>query len=200
MATESPIRNDDGTSTSTANWGTAFLSPEFISGLQIAIAQSVRAINVPIHHTSVDAIQPQETSQNQQSTSGATEVPASRLQSQGMFSAPFFQTTDKAVTPCNLSAVIAHAEPHWDGHHTMPSDAIAGFNDDLSHGKNMPTGFEKAFILGPGSTPIPAKLVTKILSHTFIELSELIPENLEDPQAETMTFSIVSSRIVPKET
>lgn len=34
--------------------------------------------------------------------------------------------------------------------------------------------------MGPGHAPIPAKLVTQILSHKFIELSELIPENLED--------------------
>ena len=172
MATELPIRSDDGTSTSTANWGTAFQSPEFISGLQIAIAQSVRAINVPIHRTLLDAIQPQENSQNQQSISGATEDPGSRRQSQGMFSAPFVQTTGGAVTPCNLSAVIAHAQPHRDGHHTMPSDTIAGFNDDLSHGENMPTGFEKAFILGPGRAPIPAKLVTKnSVSYVYIGLS-----------------------------
>ena len=51
---------------------------------------------------------------------------------------------------------------------------------------------------GHGHAPISAKLVTKILSRTFIELSELIPENLEDPQAETTTFSIEGSTIVPK--
>ena len=62
----------------------------------------------------------------------------------------------------------------------------------------MPTGFEKAFSLGPGRAPISAKLVTQILSHKFIELSELIPENLDDPQAEMTTFSIESSTIVPK--
>ena len=199
MATESPTRSEDGTSTSTLNWGTAFQSPEFTSGLQSAIAQNLRAINVPIHPTPLDAIQPQETSQNQQGTSGVTEDPGSRRQSQGMFSAPaFVQTTGGAVTPCNLSAAIAQAEPHRDGHHAIPRDTLAGFNEDLSHGQNMPTGFEKAFILGPGRAPIPAKLVTQILSHQFIELSELIPENLEDPQAETTTFSIEGSTIVPK--
>lgn len=200
MATESPppvIYNDDGTSTSTVNWGTAFQSPEFVSGLQNAIAQSLRAINVPIHPTPPD---PQENNPNQPGTSGATEEPASQRQAQGMFSAPsFVQTIGGAVTPRNpYSAAIAQTEPHRDGHQAIPSDTIGGFNNDVSRGQNMPSGFEKAFILGPGRAPIPAKLVTQIVSHKFIELSELIPENLEDPQAETTTFSIEGSTIVPK--
>ena len=160
---------------------------------------SLHAINDPIHPTPLDAIQPQETSQNQQGKSGATAEPASRCQAQGMFSAPsFVQTTGGAITLCNLSAALAHTEPHRDGHHAIPSDTLTGFNDNLSHGQNMPAGFEKAFILGPGHAPIPAKLVTQILSHKFIELSKLIHENLEDPQAETTTFSIEGSTIVPK--
>jgi hypothetical protein len=42
-------------------------------------------------------------------------------------------------------------------------------------------GISSAFILGPGRPPIPSKLVTQILGNKFIELSELLPENLESP-------------------
>jgi len=36
----------------------------------------------------------------------------------------------------------------------------------------------KAFVVGPGYTPIPAKLVAKITSGVFVELADLLAENL----------------------
>ena len=38
------------------------------------------------------------------------------------------------------------------------------------------------FSLGPGHKPIPAKLVSKILTRQFVELADLIPENLDVPE------------------
>ena len=35
----------------------------------------------------------------------------------------------------------------------------------------------KAFVVGPGYTPIPAKLVAKITSGVFVELADLLAEN-----------------------
>ena len=57
---------------------------------------------------------------------------------------------------------------------------------------------ESAFVLGPGRAPIPAKMVKRILQHEFVEMSELMPENLEEPQAQSPVFTLVGSLVVPK--
>ena len=64
----------------------------------------------------------------------------------------------------------------------------------------MSSSFNQAFILGPGRPPVPAKLVSHILSGKFIELSELMPENLDAPTTESTSFTIESRSIVPTTT
>ena len=56
-------------------------------------------------------------------------------------------------------------------------------------------GISPAFILGPERPPIPPKLVTQILANKFMELSELLPENL--PQCESSSFTIEGGAIEP---
>ena len=51
------------------------------------------------------------------------------------------------------------------------------------------------FSLGPGHKPIPAKLVSKILTRQFVELADLIPENLDVP--EQIQHTITVSYLVP---
>ena len=58
----------------------------------------------------------------------------------------------------------------------------------------------QAFILGSGRPPVPAKLVSQILTGKFIELSELIPENLAPPTTESTSFTIEGRSIVPTTT
>ena len=62
---------------------------------------------------------------------------------------------------------------------------------------NVGLGLEKAFSLGPGRSPIPPKLVAKIFSYKFVDLTELLPENLDDPLSDTTSFTIENSTIVP---
>jgi hypothetical protein len=40
-------------------------------------------------------------------------------------------------------------------------------------------------------------LVSRILSDKFIELTELLPENLDEPLSDTTSFAIEGSTIVP---
>ena len=47
--------------------------------------------------------------------------------------------------------------------------------------------------MGLGRPPISAKLVTQILAFKFIELSEIIPENLEAPQNK-VPFVLIDGR------
>ena len=90
-------------------------------------------------------------------------------------------------------AVASQFDPNR-GSVTIDNRTVPG----LVETQNRPTlGSEKAFILGPGHAPIPANLVTQIVSHKYIELSELSPENLEEPHTEVMSFAIEGSAIVP---
>ena len=46
----------------------------------------------------------------------------------------------------------------------------------------------KAFVVGPGYTPIPGKLVAKIISGTFVEFADLLAENIHAQEAEPHTY------------
>ena len=46
----------------------------------------------------------------------------------------------------------------------------------------------KDFVIGPGHSPIPQKLVTKITTGLFVELADLLPCNLKANESETQTF------------
>ena len=46
----------------------------------------------------------------------------------------------------------------------------------------------KDFVIGPGYFPIPHKLVTKITTGLFVELANLLPDNLKANESETQTF------------
>ena len=45
---------------------------------------------------------------------------------------------------------------------------------------NVGLGLKKAFSLGPGRSPIPHKLIAKILFYKFVDLTELLPEKSAD--------------------
>ena len=58
-------------------------------------------------------------------------------------------------------------------------------------------GLLDAFILGPGRPPIPAKIVSQILTNKFVEMSEFLPENMATPVLAVPSFTIEGGAIVP---
>ena len=116
--------------------------------------------------------------------------------SQGTFVAPSFvpvvgartSTADQSTPMMNSNVLPTTNVPN------LPLDHEPLTGPSLS----LPSaGISSAFILGPGRPPIPSKLVTQILGNKFIELSELLPENLESPSCESSSFTIEGGAIVP---
>ena len=57
-----------------------------------------------------------------------------------------------------------------------------------SHGESLAASGVKAFVVGPGHAPIPAKLVKKITSGEFVELADLLSTNLRAVDLEPQSF------------
>ena len=52
----------------------------------------------------------------------------------------------------------------------------------------LPPSVDRAFVVGPGHAPIPAKLILKITSSQFVDLTNLLSANLRTAEQEPRTF------------
>ena len=52
----------------------------------------------------------------------------------------------------------------------------------------FPPSVDKVFVVGPGHAPIPAKLVSKIMSSQFVDLADPLSANLQTAEKEPQTF------------
>ena len=128
-----------------------------------------------------------------QPTTSRASAPGNLSVAQGMFNAPSFVSAISGSVP-EASSSIPPPQRWLSVFH--PTNNIAS----ATPAPNIPNpnlGPEKAFSLGPGHAPIPPKLVSRILSDKFIELTELLPENLDEPLSDTTSFAIEGSTIVP---
>ena len=83
-------------------------------------------------------------------------------------------------------------------------DSTVGAKDDNGRSLNpvirngVPnSGLHSPFSLGPGHTPIPAKLVSKILTGQYVEFSDLNPENLDMPEQPQQCVTIAGQYVIP---
>ena len=114
----------------------------------------------------------------------------SHAPSQGMLTAPVFVGLLDALTQSSVVDQTVNFCPTFI-HEAVPAPIVI---------TGMSSSFNQAFILGPGCPPVPAKLVSHILSGKFIELSELMLENLDAPTTESTSFTIEGRSIVPTTT
>ena len=176
------ITNDTapGSSHSSIDWAAAFKSPEFCAGLQTAVAEAI-ANSSGSRSLASNITTLEQMGEVSPSIPSAT---TSHAPCQGMLNLSDALTqssfVDRTVNSCPTSI-----------RESVPAPIVT---------TGMSSSFNQAFILGPGRPPVPAKLVSHILSGKFIELSELMPENLDAPTTESTSFTIESRSIVPTTT
>ncbi|CAB4012889.1 Hypothetical predicted protein, partial [Paramuricea clavata] len=195
-----PNGGETRTPSPSIQWAAAFQSPEFTTGLQAAITQALRQSRAPIDQSaSLEELgNPANTFRAPTRTVHQLETQVGGSQSRqntGMLNAPLFVATSE------LNGAETHADPSVNITQTRPN----GISENHELARQLcPSAFvsnsspENAFVLGPGRAPIPTKLVKRIVTHEFIEMSELNPDNLAEPQSETAVFSIEGSSIIPK--
>ena len=104
--------------------------------------------------------------------------------SSGAFSLPAFVSTFSPV-----SAITDSNSARFGGPITSPfaSLRVASSLPNVSYSVSGPKS-EKAFIVGPGHAPIPAKLAKKIIGGHFVKLADLLTVNLRAVEQEPQTF------------
>ena len=178
-----------GASGTLIDWAAEFQLTEFLSGLQTVLAGMANSMPRP------DQLEQFGDSIPSQPTTSRASAPGNLSVAQGMFNAPFFVSAISGSVP-EASSSIPPPTP-------QPSLSVFHPTNDIpsaTPAPNIPNpnrGSEKTFSLGPGRAPIPPKLVSRILSDKFIELTELLPENLDEPLSDTTSFAIEGSTIVP---
>ena len=162
------------------DWRAAFQSSEFVAELQSAMANGRVSTSTAQLERLGDAL---PTTSSAPSGNSAVQ--------QGTFTAPFVAAVNGSV-PDSFPPSHPSSNANISGVFPIPT-SIQAPNISL----NPLLGPEKAFSLGPGRSPIPPKLVAKILANKYVELADLLPENLDDPLSDTTSFTIEGSTIVP---
>jgi hypothetical protein len=166
MATNSSDMGESQPSTSGASggpndWDVAFQSPEFLSGLQTALGGVANSTPPrPDHLEQLGDSIPSHP------TTSSASAPGNLSVSQGMF---------HVSTTCGSVAEASSSFPPQASLSVFnPTDDIPSVTPASNIVRNRNLGPENTFSLGP----IPPMLVSRILSGAFIELPELLPQNL----------------------
>ena len=103
-------------------------------------------------------------------------------------------TTGTFIVPLFVSTFSTLSTPAY-GFSSLPLPSGSG---SLTVGGGVVSAFPaisvsyavvgKDFVIGPGYSPIPHKLATKITTGLFVELADLLPDNLKANKSETQTF------------
>ena len=146
------------------NRASAFQCPEFLSGLQTALASMATINSVP----RPDQLEQLGNSIPSQPTTSFASTQGNVSMTQGTFHAPSFVDT--------MSGSVQDTSSSFPQTQPLLSDS------------NLTTD-------NPQSS---FSLVSKILSHKFVEMDELLPERFDDPVLDTTSFKIDGSTIVPE--
>ena len=151
-----------GASGAPIDWAAAFQSTEFLSGLQTALAGMANSTPRPDQLEQLGDYIPSHPTTSRASAPGKLSV------AQGMFNAPSFVSALSGSVP-EASSSLPTPQPSLSVFHPTNDIPSATTAPNIIPNPNLAP--EKAFNLGPGRALIPPKLVSRILSDKFIELT-----------------------------
>ena len=125
------------------------------------------------------------------STSTSTQSPAS---SSSGTPGPTSQSSGTLVVPSFISTYSSFGGPSIVS--TLPATSSANLPVVVGGSCGGATGTEsstfpnlnKAFVVGPGYAPVPYKLVSKITAGLFVDLADLLPDNIRAQEIEPQAF------------
>ena len=183
--------SDIPASGSSIDWSSAFASTEFRSGLAEIVTQTMAQVSPPASQVTAPEVGTGAVSQP------TTVAPPDNSQGTFIVAPSFVRAIGASTSTAGQSSPMVNSNLLTNSTANVPN-LPQSFDHEPVTGPTLPAiGISSAFILGPGRPPIPPKLVTQILANKFIELSELLPENLESPQCESSSFTIEGGAIVP---
>ena len=126
-------------------------------------------------------------------SSASTSSPPPASSSSGTLG-PTSQSSGTLVVPSFISTYSSHVSPSVVSSFPATSSAILPLVVGGSCGGTTGTEFStfpnlsKAFVVGPGYAPIPYKLVSRITAGLFVDLADLLPDNIRAQEIEPQVF------------
>lgn len=183
---EHTVESEDGSVS--AQHINMFESPDFQKALREAVAKAMAAT------------QPNQTNQDghpstSQSSSNVVGAVASTVgsaeegtSSHTHFTAPSFMPVVPNATPVSASSC------------SVPTNPTATSNAQGAHQGLERPGIKTPFSLGPGHTPIPPKIVGEIVAGKYIDLADLLAENLDATRKVPHTFILAGDQMIQSTT
>ena len=165
-------------------------SPAFLATVVQAVKDALAADRAPARSVPNASSQPSTTTML-----GGVPVSSSNLASQ----ASAFLTSGTGVLPTSASSASqgrpSYVVPSFISTFPISSPAVSlpscafgtSLSTNVSSLSSLPA-LQQPFIIGPGFSPIPAKLVGRIVAGNFVDLSELLSSNIASAEPEPQLY------------
>ena len=167
--------------------------PQILAAFQSHSSPSLPSL-VSRSTTSASPLAANSASVTVSTTSSATYLPFPSAT--GNINVPSFISTYCTLGNSSLPATSITGTPSLSGARSAPNRSLSAagqsFTPTFAIGSSFPSTLvqsqNRPFIAGPGYSPIPEKLVSKIRSGHFIDLADLLMENLKAQETEPQTY------------
>lgn len=205
MLDSSATSSEDSSSVanSLVSWAPVTTSPSFVLTAQDLSQAFSRALSDSLPQI-LAAVQNQTSQLTASNVTASGNLPSNTCASSFPINSPLGSAAGPSAgnvivpsfvsTYCTLgNSSLSH--PSSFGSHGVASGTFPATSQFFSPAFSTPTLahsvaslLHKPFVVGPGSSPIPEKLVTKIKARQFIDLADQVPENVKAQDSKPQTY------------